>query len=215
MLKRVVKKVLSKRIVKDLSFTGTIFTIAIVLSVWLGLSIRYIIPTAVVPAFLSLLLTEQRWVRRWVVNVFRATRILMAQDDNPENFIEPYVKDGDLFPDVYKGTDSVDYIQIMLSWKNRIFKKLVIENIRGAIRIEKSYPPDDLPYIGSIHMEPLQEPSKTPQGIPIKITGDALKIVKDIRKKGHGKANISLKLSANISGGTVHYNIEDKIYYVG
>ena len=204
-----------KRLATDAIWVIVFFVIALLVSLLVGFPTPQSIIATVLAPLAGLVLRERRWIWRWRVNIVRAARILIKQEQTPKEFVVPYIEWVDLFPDRVKGIDEVPYIKLILSWRNYMFRDVRIEDIRGSIRVEGSYPPDDLPSnIATVTLEPLKE-SMNPSVIPTNLTGDALRIIKRIRQAEKGKAVIQLCLSARVNGVSVDYDISYDAYYVG
>ena len=94
---------------------------------------------------LGLIYSERKPILGWAMNLFRATRLLMQQENNLNQFVLPSMTDCELYPDRIKEPTKVPYITIRLSWDNRSFREVKIEDIRGVISVEGHHPPEACP----------------------------------------------------------------------
>ena len=194
-----------KRIAINIIWATFPIAIAVIISVCAGLSIPYIVVGIIASLLLGIAIGERKGIARWLVNIYRATRILLRQESNPKTYIQPYIKSVDLFPDMFKKeTTPINYIRLVLSWHSHMFRKVEIEDVKGEIQIEGSSPPDKFFHIGIAVVEPLGDLHLT--NISIILTEEALHIVKSIRNKGYGKADVTLKVSARIDGKAISYS---------
>jgi len=165
--------------------------------------------------FVGLAMGERKFLWTWIVNIYRAAKILIEQEQNLGSFVKPYIWDIDLYPDRIKPSNEVDYIVVALSWDNRTYKRVKVHNIKGTLSINGSKPPDNFPsFIRDVSLKELER-SSNPQPINVTIARDALRIVQDIRQKGYGKINIGFDITAIANGNSMSYSIVHTTKYVG
>jgi len=149
------------------------------------------------------IITQRKLLRRWIVNLFRATHLLVQQEENLKDFVKPFITDVDIYPNPIKKPADVPYITIKLGWDNRSYRKVKIEDIRGVVSVEGHSPPDGLPSsVDDVELKAWQKQDDS-LVIAVNLTGDGLNIIQGIRNKGFGKANIHLSLKAQLNGERV------------
>lgn len=165
---------------------------------------------------LGIIITERKLLWRWIVNLFRATHLLVQQEENLKDFVKPFTTDVDIYPNPIKKPVDVPYITIKLGWDNRSFRAVKIEDIRGVVSVEGHSPPDGLPSsVDDVNLKAWQKQDDS-LVIAVNLTGDGLKIIQNIREKGSGRASIQLSLKAQLNGE--HVTFEPMLYkalYVG
>ena len=203
-----------KRILRDTLFIAVGLGIA-----WLTIQPttipeKYYLPTSIILSLIGLGIGEKRFLLRWIMNILRATQILINQERNLVDFVKPYVSYANLFPNQNKQTDEVDYIDVVLSWDNRTLRKVKIHNIKGTLSIDGSKPPDDLPtVIPDVNLGELKQ-SLDSKCIHITITRDALRTIQGIRQTGYGQVNLVLEIVAMIDGISVSYDIVYNAHFI-
>ena len=165
---------------------------------------------------LGIIITERKLLWRWIMNLFRATRLLLQQEENLKDFVKPFITGVGIYPEPTKKLADVPYITINLGWDNRSFRAVKLEDIRGAVSVERHSPLNDLPSIvNDVNLRAWQRQDNS-LIIAVNLTGDGLNFIQSIRDKGSGKAHIKLDLKAQLNGERVTFeSILYKALYVG
>jgi hypothetical protein len=160
-----------------------------------------------VSVVVGLVLGERRRIWRWTVSVIRAARILVQEDDNPTDFILPYVE-VDFWPQRTSGT-GLEYIHLQIQWLSLLHRKVTIEDITGDFSID-GYPIDE--FSQRVRLE-LTQHGWTESDSPIRVSlKNNLQAVLKMRQDGRGKGSLVVNLSFRLNGELVTMKTKNDRY---
>lgn len=139
----------------------------------------------------------------------------MEQEDNPAKFVKPTLNEVDLYPNRLKQPAELLYVLATLTWDNLNFFNVTISDIKGTISVAGHQPADSFFVTNIINVRPFSVASE-PLQIPINVTGEGLRIVQEMRRKGSGKIFITVDLNVRINDRLTQYEkIPCRVSYVG